>query len=64
MSRKKRDKYGRQDIVELGKDTDPQICRDWQGREGKDGLCRVITTKEEDGIHIRPVSDKDKASNE
>ena len=48
----------------MGKDTDPQICRDWQGREGKDGLCRVITTKEEDGIHIRPVSDKDKASNE
>lgn len=53
MSRKSKDKEGeREDVLELGKDTDAQICKDLGGTVGSDKKCRVIRSGVDDEGHV------------
>lgn len=47
----------REDIVELGKDTDPATCVRFGGKKGSDGICRLIDAGvgEDGDVHIRVV---------
>lgn len=45
----------REDIIELGKDTDAQTCERLGGKKGSDGVCRLIDAGvlEDGDVHIR-----------
>lgn len=45
----------REDIVELGKDTDAQTCERLGGKKGSDGVCRLIDAGvgEDGDVHIK-----------
>lgn len=45
----------REDIIELGKDTDPAVCERLGGKKGSDGVCRIIHAGvgEDNDVHIR-----------
>ncbi len=47
----------REDIIELGKDTDAATCERLGGKKGSDGVCRVIHAGvgEDNDVHIRAV---------
>lgn len=49
----------REDIVELGKDTDPAICRRLGGKIGSDNICRIIDSGvgEDGDVHVKVVKD-------
>lgn len=52
---------GRQDIVELGKDTDANVCTRLKGKLGSDGICRLVETGlgTDGDIHIKPIVNRD-----
>lgn len=46
----------REDILELGKDTDPAVCERLGGKKGSDGVCRIIHAGvglDDNDVHIR-----------
>lgn len=51
-----REKKGRQDIIELGKDTDSHLCKKLGGKK-IEGTCAIVTSYNEDGdIVVRRVA--------
>lgn len=52
---KKENSTGRQDIVELGLDTDAAVCEKLGGTLGSDKKCRLVTSGvQEDGdVHLK-----------
>lgn len=59
---KKEVKVGeRQNILELGKDTDAQICKELGGKMGSDSKCRILKTGVDDNgdVHLKVLKDKE-----
>ena len=54
-SRKAKEDDEREDVLELGRDTDAQVCKDLGGTMGSDKKCRLVKTGvDDDGIiHLR-----------
>ncbi|MBE3141937.1 MAG: hypothetical protein IMZ53_15280 [Thermoplasmata archaeon] len=52
---KKENSTGRQDILELGKDTDAQTCERLGGTMGTDGKCRIVHAGvgEDGDVHLK-----------
>lgn len=48
----------REDILELGKDTDPLTCERLGGKVGTDGKCRVVLSGigEDGDVHVKVVN--------
>ena len=48
----------REDILELGKDTDALVCEKLGGKIGSDGKCRVVTSGvgEDGNVHMKVVN--------
>lgn len=51
----KKENSGRQDIIELGKDTDAIVCEKLGGTIGTDGKCRVVHAGvgEDGDVHLK-----------
>ena len=52
-SRKIKEDDEREDVLELGRDTDAQICKDLGGTIGSDKKCRLVKTGVDDDGFVR-----------